>query len=126
MTHRFAHGAWKTLLVSAAAAALVWGLSPWITGHWEPWDADGIYYLAALLVAGAVAGLLSPKPLWAHYLGAFIGQLSYEVFVIGAGPLLALGLIFLLGYTVVFAVGAAIAVQARKRLGHVATPNNKS
>jgi len=119
------HGAWKTLLVSASAAALVWALSPWITGHWEPWDADGIYYLAALFVAGAVAGLLSPQPLWAHYLGAFIGQLAYEVVVLGAGPLLAVGLIFLLGYTIVFALGAAIVVQARRRLRRIATPNNE-
>jgi len=109
-------GAWKTLLLAAAAAAMVWGLSPWLTGHWEPWDAHALYYPGGLLVSGALAGLLSPRPLWAHYLGAFIGQLAYEIIALRVGPLFMLGVVFLLGYTIVFPVGAALAAYARTRL----------
>jgi hypothetical protein len=114
--------AWKTLLLSATAAAMVWALSPWVTGQWEPWDANGVYYPAALLVGGALVGLLSPRPLWAHYLGAFVGQLGYELVALRAGPLFVLGMVFLLGYTMVFLVGAAIAGLVRRRLAPKPAP----
>jgi len=36
------------------------------------------YYFAGLAVAGAVSGVVVPKHLWAHYLGAVLGQAAYE------------------------------------------------
>ena len=102
--------AWMTILVSALAGARVWALSAWLTGHAEPWDADGPFYVAALAIAGSVAGLLAPRPLWAHYLGALIGQLGYEVLLLGVGPLFLLGAAFLLGYSLIFLIAAAGAV----------------
>ena len=107
-----------TLSISTVAGAAAWALSPWLTGYPEPWDAAGIYYPVALLVLGAVAGILSPQPLWAHYLGAFIGQLGYEVLFLGAGPLLVLGVAFLLGYAVIFFVGAVAGAQLCAHLKH--------
>jgi len=104
------------MLVSVVASALVWALSPWLVGHREPWDADGLFYVAALLVAGALAGLLAPKPLWAHYLGSLIGQLGYEVLFLGIGPLFVLGAAFLLGYCIIFVVAAGVAAHLRARL----------
>ena len=108
--------AWLTFLVAAVAAVMPWVASPWLTGHREPWDADGLFYIAALVVAGALAGLLAPQPLWAHYLGAFIGQLGYEIIFLRVGPLFILGALFLLGYCVIFVVAAALAGHLRARL----------
>ena len=117
--------AWLAIAVSALLSGAVWALSPWLVGHLEPWDADGPFYPLALLVAGVVAGLLIPGPLWAHYLGACIGQFAYEMLFLDVGPLLVLGLAFLLAYSVVFLLGAAIGGYGRARLtrhpsrGHV-------
>ena len=108
--------AWSTVLVSAGASALVWALAPSLTGHREPWDAEGLFYVVALLVTGSLAGLLAPKPLWAHYLGALVGQLGYQVAFLHIGPLMVLGVAFLLGYSVVFVVAAAVAGYLRTHL----------
>lgn len=108
--------AWPTFLVSAVAGVLVWALSPLLTEHQEPWDAGGLFYIVALIVAGSLAGLLTPKPLWAHYLGALIGQLAYEVVFLHIGPLFILGAAFLIGYSLIFLVAAAVAGHLRVRL----------
>ena len=108
--------AWATVLVSAAAGALVWALSPWLTGYVEPWDADGLFYVGALIVGGSVAGAITPRPLWALYLGALIGQLGYELIFLRLGPLFFLGAAFLVGYSVIFLAAAALAGAIRRRL----------
>jgi hypothetical protein len=105
-----------TFIVSAVAGAAVWALSPVAVGYREPWDAPGYYYVVALLVAGSVAGMISPRPYWAHYLGAFIGQLGYEVLFLKVGPLFVLGAGFLLAYSLVFLAGAAVSAPFRRRL----------
>ena len=102
-------------VVAAVTGALIWAASPWLTGQREPWDAEFPFYFAALLVAGVIAGVLAPKPLWAHYLGAFIGQLGYELIFLKVGPLFVLGAVFLLGYCLVFLAAAAIAGYLRLR-----------
>jgi hypothetical protein len=94
----------------------VWALSPLLAGHREPWDVDGLFYIVALFVAGSLAGLLAPRPLWAHYLGALVGQLVYQAVFLPIGPLIVLGAAFLLGYSLVFLVGAALAAWIRARL----------
>ena len=95
-------------MVAAVTSALVWAVSPWLTGQREPWDAEFPFYFVALLVAGAVSGALTPRPLWAHYLGSFIGQLSYELIFLRIGPLFVLGAMFLLGYCLVFLAAASL------------------
>ncbi len=108
--------AWRAFLLSALAGGLIWAASPWLGGPREPWDADGFSYLAALVGAGALAGLAAPKPLWAHYAGAVAGQLAYELAFLPVGPLVLLGVGFLLAYSLVFAVAAALAGSLRRRV----------
>lgn len=111
MTNR----AWFPLSVSALAAASVWALSPLLTGQREPWDADGLFYVAALSLAGALAGWLAPRPLWAHYVGAVVGQVGYELLFLSVGPLFVVGVAFLLGYSLVFFAAAALGAWLRGR-----------
>lgn len=108
-------------LVAVGASALIWALSPWLTGHAEPWDSDGVYYFAALAVAGLISGALMPRPLWAHYPGAVLGQLTYEAVFLDIGPLFLLGAAFLLGYSLLFLSAAAVAAYVRLRLTSAAT-----
>lgn len=103
-------------LVSAAASALIWALSPLLTGRVEPWDADGLFYPGSLVVAGLGAGVLMPKPLWAHYWGSIAGQLGYELLFLKPGPLVLLGAVFLLGYSAIFLLAAALAAYLRSKV----------
>lgn len=107
--------AWVPLSISAVASGLVWALSPWLVGCSEPWDADGPFYVVALVIAGLFAGLLAPRPLWAHYIGALVGQLGYELFFLRIGPMFVLGAAFLLGYSLIFLFAAAVAAHFRSR-----------
>ena len=101
---------------AALTCGLIWAASPWVTGRREPWDADSPFYLAGLMIAGAVAGVLTPKPIWALYAGAVAGQLSYQVLFLKVGPLLPLGVLFLAGYCIVFLAAAVLAGYIRTRL----------
>lgn len=105
--------AWFAFLVSAITCALVWALSPLLTGHSEPWDVAGPFYFAALVVAGSLGGLLAPKPPWAHYLGAVAGQIVYMVLFLPAGPLFILGVVFLAVYSVIPFAAATAAGRLR-------------
>ena len=107
---------WITLTVSALASASIWLLTPVLTNHREPWDADGSFYIVALLIAGAVAGAVAPKPRWAHYVGSFAGQLGYELLILRVGPLFLIGAVFLLGYCAVYSIAAALAALVRGRI----------
>lgn len=109
------HTAPLAFLVAAAASALVWVLSPWLTGHAEPWDTGGLYYVTALFVAGLISGSLVPRALWVHYLGAVVSQVVYEALFLEMGKLSLLGLGFLLGYSLVFLLAAALAGFLRLR-----------
>ena len=103
------------LVIAGVLSAAVWALSPALTGHAEPWDSNGPFYVAALAIAGALAGGLVPKPLWALYLGAVAGQVAYQLLFLRLGPLFPLGLLFLLGYAIVFLAAAALAAFIRLR-----------
>jgi hypothetical protein len=70
-----------------------------------------------LLVAGSVAGLISPRSLGAHYVGAVVGQVAYEARFLGVGPLFVLGVVFLLGYSLIFLFAAGVTGHLRARLG---------
>ena len=103
--------------VAAVVGAAIWAISPWATGHKEPWDAEGLFYIAALIVGGLVSGALVPRPLWAHYVGSVVGQLGYGLVFLPVGPLLLLGAVFMLGYSVVFLAGAIAGSYLRLHVG---------
>jgi hypothetical protein len=105
-------------LLSSALAAAVWGLSTFLTGKDEPWDAEGAYYVVALGIAGAIAGAAVPGHLFAHYIGAFSGQVAYELVFLKIGPLFVLGLAFLAAYCIIFVVAVAVTASFRRRMSH--------
>ena len=107
----------SAMLAFATAAftcALVWVASPWFTGRREPWDAEPPFYFSGLMIAGAVSGALTPRPIWALYLGAIAGQLGYQVLFLRVGPLFPLGALFLAGYCIVFLIAAVLVGYIRR------------
>lgn len=102
------------LVVAAGFSAAIWALSIPVTGKSEPWDADLPYYFVALAIAGAVSGAVVPKSLWAHYVGAVLGQAAYELAFLKLGPLFVVGLVFLAVYSLIFVAAAAIVASSRK------------
>ncbi|WP_312255835.1 hypothetical protein [Stutzerimonas nitrititolerans] len=101
-------------LIAALAGAAIWALSPLITGQAEPWDA-GLYYSGALLAAGLLSGVAVPKPLWAHYLGGIAGQALYLLLFLPSSPLMAVGLVFLLVWSLLLLGGACAGARVRMR-----------
>jgi hypothetical protein len=104
----------SAVIVSASLSAAIWALSIPITGKSEPWDAESPYYFVALAVAGAISGTIVPRRLLAHYLGAMLGQIAYELAFLKLGPLFVVGLVFLAGYSLIFVAAAAIMALFRK------------
>lgn len=101
------------IAVGAIVGAAIWAISPWATGHKEPWDAESMFYAGSLLAGGFVSGLLIPKPLWAQYAGGVAGQLLYQLFFLEIGPLIVIGAVFLLGYSLLFLAGAVAGREIR-------------
>ncbi len=81
-----------------------------LIGKMEPWDAESPYYLVGLAAAGGVSGAIVPRHLWAHYLGAVLGQLAYELAFLKLGPLFPIGVVFLAAYSLIFLASAALMV----------------
>lgn len=106
---------WLTIAVAAAAGASIWALSLLLTGHREAWDTGGGYYPVGLIIAGVLSGVLAPRPLWAHYVGAVLGQLAYMLIFLPTGPLIVLGIIILLVLSTLFLLAAAIGGYLRTR-----------
>ena len=109
--------AFLAFVVSAGLGAAIWAISPWVTGRTEPWDSEGVFYLASLIVGGFVSGLVIPKPLWGHYVGSVVGQLGFELLYLKLGALLLLGVVFMLGYSLIFLAGAIVGSYVRLHLG---------
>lgn len=105
----------RALLLAALAGAAIWGLSPLLTGHVEPWDAGGLYYNVALALGGGLCGSVSPKPLWPLYVGSVAGQVLYVLGWLPAGPLFLVGLMFVLLWSLVFLAGAHVGSRARAK-----------
>ena len=105
----------QALLIASLAGAGIWALSPWASGQADPWDGDGLYYSGALFTAGVLAGFIVPRPLWAQYLGVIVGQVLYLLLFLPIGPLLAVGLVFLLPWSLLFLAGAYAGARLRTR-----------
>lgn len=102
-------------LVSAGLTASIWAISPSVTGHSEPWDADSLFYFAALAVTGLLSGMLIPKSPMLHYFGSVTGQIVYEIFFLDIGPLFLLGIMFLLAYSLIFLAGMLLGNYIRQK-----------
>ena len=103
------------VLVSAVVAAGVWLFSAHFTGNPEPWDGSMSYYLGGLFVAGFVSALVTPSPMWGHYVGAWLGQVVY-MFANGAGALIMVGILVAALYSLVALLGAVAALATRYAL----------
>lgn len=74
----------RAALVFAVGVLLgvaVWWASPTFTGHDEPWDADGRYYVGTLFAAGFAATLFLPKAFWVAPIGVYVGQLLFGLYL---------------------------------------------
>jgi hypothetical protein len=105
------------ILVATLASAAIWAMSLVLAGRAEPWDAEFLFYVFSLFAAGLVSGTVVPEPLWAHYIGSLVGQVGYELLFLNIGPLFVLGVVFLLGYSLLFLAGAAVGALVRRKLG---------
>ena len=101
---------------AAFCAALVWFTFSNPSGQIEPWDEPAGAYAAALILAGIVCGAGFKEPMWALYVGALIGQLLAMVILGQVGPLLLVGVLFLLFYTLLFLAGAFFGSAMRRSL----------
>jgi hypothetical protein len=96
-----------TFVAGFVFGALIWWGSPFVVGQREPWDAPLGYYGTALIVAGFITALISPRHFWLAPLGIYFGQSIYAVAFLPTGPLLPLGLMFGLGFCILALAGAA-------------------
>ena len=97
--------------LSAFLGALVWLLSPALTGHREPWDADSLFYHCGLFIAGFIPACFSAPRFWLWAIGAWLGQvLAFFVLLlrIQSGPLWPVGFLFLSLYALFSLAGAAL------------------
>ena len=112
----------------AIAGFFVWAVSPWLTGHKEPWDADGPlyralaipYYFWYVFAVGVVAGAAIPRWFWACPVGMYIGQANAIILLLRPDPLseALLGFLVMLplmsGLTL---MGSSIGAATRKLIG---------
>lgn len=105
-----------SILVSGLLGALVWAFSPYATGFDEPWDAETPYYIICLFSTGFITGVLCPRNIWAVLLGVVMGQLLYLYVFLPLGPLVSVGIIFMIVYGFLAVFGAFAGARARQFL----------
>ena len=116
---------WELFLACTAAGWLLWMGADSPAGRHEPWDAENqLPFLMAQGLLGFVFGAIQPKGFWRWPLAVYLGQAIGLVHSGLSGPeaslspLLLLGMMFLLPYTVPACVGAAVgAGYAKARTG---------
>ncbi|MFQ4138014.1 hypothetical protein PGN35_017005 [Nodosilinea sp. PGN35] len=105
------------VLFSFVGGAMVWALSPSLSGQVEPWDAEGFYYSVALLIVGLTVGFARPKHVWSHYAGIMLGQLTYMLLFIPVLPgssLILVGVASLAVYSTIALAGAVSGAWFRR------------
>jgi hypothetical protein len=108
-------------LFSLVLGAAIWALSKLFTGYVEPWDSGSPYYFIALFVAGALVGWIFPGRVWICFFGLTLGQLIFIVVFLPLGPMLMLGVLFLVSFGLLSLSGAALASSLRRRLKRLRT-----
>ncbi len=97
--------------LSILLGALIWFLSPMLTGHREPWDANPAFYPVALFAAGFIPACFSARWFWLWAAGAWMGQVIAFLYLVvrsGNGGLWPLGLAFLGVYSLLSLAGAGL------------------
>ena len=61
-----------------------------------------------------MVGGLIPKHLWTVFLGVVVGQILYMLIFIPSGPLLLIGIVFLMGYGLISLIAAIFAARLRR------------
>ena len=89
---------------SLATGAAIWALSPALTGEVEPWDANTVFLPIAIVIVSLILGFLFPKNPLVSSAGLLLGQVTYILILLPIGPLILVGLVFLLGYVIVFSL----------------------
>ncbi len=72
--------AFASLVVGVFLGGFIWAFSRVATGHAEPWDAAGSYYLVGLFGAGFVSTLVYSRSCVYGTLGVYLGQAAYITF----------------------------------------------
>jgi hypothetical protein len=110
----------SAFVLGLALGALIWLLSPVITGRREPWDAEGGYYAGGLLLAGFLGGFVVPRRPIAAAMGILGGQAAVLLGGVVAEPanggLWPLGLAFLAVYSALGLIGAGLGAAVARHL----------
>ena len=87
--------------------AIIWLLSPYLTGELEPWDSGSFYYPIALIVSGLLLLFYKHSTKASIYWGIILGQIIYILIFLPKGPLMLVGsfLIFLYSLLALFGLG---------------------
>lgn len=94
--------------IGVILGALIWALSPRLTGLREPWDGAFAYYFGSLFLAGLVSALPCPRHWWKGTIGVYLGQYAFMFIVYGLGNLWPLSLLIGGVFMVVSLLGGAI------------------
>ncbi|MDA0814613.1 MAG: hypothetical protein O3C21_19735, partial [Verrucomicrobia bacterium] len=92
------YGISALLGLSILLGALIWFLSPLVTGHREPWDANPPFYPFALVASGFIPACFSARWFWLWAAGAWLGQVIAFLFLVvrsGNAGLWPISLVFL-------------------------------
>ncbi|MEZ5541091.1 MAG: hypothetical protein R3F42_03510 [Pseudomonadota bacterium] len=92
------------LLIGIVLGALIWGLSPPITGEIEPWDSDSAYYWIALFFSGVIGYISYPRSLVFTITGIYLGQVIYSL-IYALGPLSLFGIVVTGFYSLIALLG---------------------
>ena len=105
----------RGFVLAILLGAIIWALSPSVTGYAEPWDSQSPYYLLSLLMSGLVVGLVGPRRyFWLWPIGIVVGQvvailcLSLTQPFGGVSFFFPIGLFALLLASIVSLIGSAI------------------
>jgi len=118
---------------AAVLGALIWILSPILTGEIEPWESFYLYSFA-LFLAGFLPASFSAQRSWLAAVGAWLGQMAASYLVLYPaepfGPSMwPLGLLFVCLFSLLSVVGAGVGAVVHltlRRFWFHTTPPNKS
>lgn len=110
-------------MLAMVLGALIWVASPIFTGHKEPWDENGPYYLIALVSAGVVVGWLEPRCSWLWPVAIYLGQFATIIVLMWATPpsgadfFFPAGAVVLAAYSMLSLLGSVVGATIRRFIG---------